>query len=748
MKRSLVVMMMSLFLYIDLHAIIWVDEAQLLKEIQKNPKDVKALMMYSRMLMEQNNTAKAEEVLKGKFTDNAEVNILRKKIAERKVALKTFAEEPTKKVKANITSSNLVAVPVVAPEPFVTRSVIVPKVNSDPLLDALVQYQKSRTSKNAKKVTDVYTMLGKEERKIEFLREHCHAFPTDIPNCVDLSRLLSWKSEYTEALKLLESREYTKDMAAVLLRGEILSWKGEYAAAKKNLELVVQNGNSAQQFSGRKSLAFIARWEGDTSKAKKLFVSLHQEDPSDKEIAEEVMVDNKEFPFLIDEYEKRLIKEPENSAIIERIAFFLQQSGHNLEAVERLKILYAKTHKVELLRQMGELSLQMKQNKEGLAYLEEYAIKHNTPQAWLEYGKNLYWLGEFDKALLVLPKRSEDAKILKESWDLIKEIHRQQSPQSSQAVVPKQESLLSQIESFFVGKSASTTVQSSKSEPLNLHGSSLGILAERLTDNAGLQVDSAKIRGVYQHSPQMRVTIDVGEYQYKNSTESLNGNSGFISVGNDNIEAGAFVDTIGNGVDIHPYLRLTHAWAPHSVSLSAYQRNVGFIKNAITPINRGNILTSVQLSDYALFDNGREFWGALEFAWDEENNTIVTPQFQYRFAQYTYPWITWSPSLQSWATFNSTPNTTYYSPSSADGTYGVVDVSFPLTNRFSLDLMSGLGYSFVSNLYLYKWGAWITRKVENGFDLRGGCSKDSSQGQGSGIPYAYTTCNVNVIYRW
>lgn len=696
------------------------------------------------------------------------------------------------------------------------------------LSDALAAYRQDASMKNIEVVSYLYTQMGKSEDQIEFLKRHVENYPFDYEVRLLLGKNLGWQGRYDEALDYLYTIQGNHKYDAKFASGQILAWKGDYAAAKPLLDEVVHFGNDTQRYDAKKNLAYVARWQGDHATAKELFVVLNNEKPADEEVQEEVFYDQKNFAPLIIKYEALQKKSPHDIKIIQRLSSLLLQGGEEQKALYYLEKQYAISQNPNVLKEMGNTALQLKESAVGLNYWKAYAMKVNTSQSWLEYAKNLLWSGYPNDAFVILEKIKNDSDVSAE----VKILMMQTKPLSSEAV-PAEEvtfpflsskledtaykeesdyaaylrkkgvfdeaartyrSLYLRTSMHAYGELYVQTLKESGNqeeaeaiaavlmielapkndevkntaildlssrensaaiakEEASLHKSttslSVGLAGERLTDSEGLQVTSAKVIGEFTTSNGIMLKGTAGGYGLRNNIESMQGSSGFFSVGNNTLEAGMYVDSIDGKTKFNPYVRFSYPIAPHTLSLTGYRRNVGLVKNAIAPLKKDNTLTSLQLSDYALFSDNDEFWGAAEVALDAEGNTIFTPQFQYRFYQIPIFSASWSVSVDGWYIFNSRPNVDYYSPKFADGTFITNYFEIPMYKKTMLKLMGGLGYSYESNVYLYKLGGWIERPLSEGITFRLGCFKNKSiVTTGKVLPYVYDTCDAKLLFNW
>ncbi len=714
----------------------------------------------------------------------------------------------------------------------ITPVLIKPKSLDEQLEQAINIYSTDPSMKNIEAVLYLYAQSGKAQEQIPFLKQHVQNHPFDYDVRLHIGKLLAWAGDYENALDYLYTIEGKTKNSAKLLIGQIYGWRGEYSAAKPILEEVEQTGTQSQRYDARKNLAFIARWQGDHTAALNIFADLHRENPSDEEVKEEVLFDQKQYSLLIAKYESLLRKNPNDIKSMERIAPLLTLNNEGEKALFYYEKQYALTNNPNLLKEMGNVALGLKEAQKGLGYWYTYAKRVDTPQGWLEYSKNLYWNSRYQEALEQLRKIEDIPAVSAEVKELIALIVNKLSINVSAPIAMNGSSLIASVaeqktdpdqvnsyiqEAQFAEKMrkegkfdqaarmyrllylrtsdplygqlyAQSLIESGKVEEANAirnvleigfslptvtpngdktllsvplkkeitstQNSEFGkgkiaLTGERLSDTANFNAVASKLIGEYTTSNKITLHGEVGRYTLKNQTDSLKGNSAFVSVGNSIIEGGVYADTIDSKVVFNPYIRISYPLQSHTISLTAHRRNAGLIKNAIKPLQEENTLSMVQLSDYALFPDSDEFWGAAEVAWDETGNHIFTPQFQYRFFQLPMEWLTWSVSFDGWYTFNSNPTEDYYSPTFADGTYLKHTVEIPLHEKIIFGLMGGLGYSFESEAYLYKVGGWIERSVVEGINFRVGCSDHKSiSGSGGVLPYSYDMCDVKFLYSW
>lgn len=682
-------------------------------------------------------------------------------------------------------------------------------------------YTQNPSKENIDTVLYLYSQNNSSSEQISFLKKHIENHPFDYEARLRVGQLLAWDGKYKDALNYLYTCEGKIKYNAQLLIGQIYGWQGEYASAKKVLQEVEKVGTPSQNYEARKTLAYIARWQGDNASAQEMFARLYKENPSDTEVQEEVLFDQKQYAVLIDKYEALLHKNPNDTKSLERIATLLNLNNEGNKALFYYEKLYKLTKNNNYLKEMGNIAFNLKETQKGLEYWHTYAKNVDSPEGWLDYGKNLYWNSKYKEALEILHKIENNEKVSEEAKKLIAliepqvsisqsssdanstlkapvelssymqevqfakkmrsegkydeaaRVYRQLYFKTSKAIygklyaqtlyesgkVEEAEAIrdvlsLEKSEEAIVFQKKNETLSEAPAEDSNTSKNAkgkttIGLEAERLNDTTNLNATTYKIIAEYTSPKQITLHGEAGKYTFSNQTDSLQGNTLFLWIGNEWIKGGAYVDSIEGKTDINPYVMLTYPINSHSLSLTAQRRNAGFVKNVIDPLRENNTLTMVALSDYVLFPDNDEFWGSMEIAWDEQGNKIFTPQFQYRFWQLPTEWLTWSVSVDGWYTFNSNPTSSYYSPSFADGTYLQNLVEIPLYEKINLNLMGGLGYSYEGSALLYKLGAWIERPLSNSLSFKLGCADyQSISASSTALPYAYNICDAKLMYSW
>ena len=447
---------------------LWIDEEVLQQSIKSNPQDIQSKVIYARYLLEQDEYSKATEVLKGVDSkihpsveklrndiqlsesdksylqklgidrqsalskvptvvsqlsvqdserlyyalhrsnipiDVSSLRILGQKIAQNgnSILAGTILSDLPDLAEENIQKSVLVEVveeknSIPASKPIKSESL------ERQLEKALQLYSTDPSMKNIETILYLYEKSDKTEEQIPFLKMHVQTHPFDYDARLHVGKLLAWEGEYENALDYLYLIEGKNKNSAQLLIGQIYGWQGNYSNAKPILEKVAQVGTDSQRYDADKSLAYLARWQGDHATARDIFADLHRKNPSDEEVKEEVLYDEKQYSVLIAKYESILRKNPNDIKSLERIATLLSLNNEAEKAIFYYEKQYELTNNLNIFKEMGNVALRAKETQRGLEYWHSYAKKVDTPEGWLEYSKNLYWNGRYQEALDILYK--------------------------------------------------------------------------------------------------------------------------------------------------------------------------------------------------------------------------------------------------------------------------------------------------------------------------------------------------------
>jgi tetratricopeptide (TPR) repeat protein len=264
------------------------------------------------------------------------------------------------------------------------------------------QYEKNPTFSNMQQLA--YALFEtSHQNAISLVKNYIKQKPNDSNAKIFLAQLLSWNGNNKEALNYLKEFQNSNDTKAKLLFGKILAWQGNYDKATLFLSDVYEHGSPAQKYEAKKMLGFIAMWQNQNSKAKKIFVSLLKQNPKDEDVTEALMVLNRNIKPLIAKYEKLLRKNPGNEEYILKLADYNYMLDNYSKAAYYYEQ-YLKKHpeKIEIYKTLGDIYLKLKNYYKGFGDLEYYAGYTHTKQAYLDLAYRYYWNGFNKEALNVL----------------------------------------------------------------------------------------------------------------------------------------------------------------------------------------------------------------------------------------------------------------------------------------------------------------------------------------------------------
>ncbi len=264
------------------------------------------------------------------------------------------------------------------------------------------KYKREPTFENMQAL--VFALYNEEPQKaVNLVKTYIKENPSDKKAKLFLAKLLSWRGNNKEAMKLLTDFQESDNNEAKLLFGKILAWQGEYDRAVHFLSDVYTNGTPKQKYEAKKMLGYIYLWRGQKEKAKEVFKSLLKENFKDEEVKESLLVIKGDVRPLIKKYEKELAKNPADEIIILKLAdYYYMIKEYEKAAKYYEKYLKLHPEKIEIYKTLGDIYLELKQYYKGFGYWEYYANSLNTKESFYQLAQRYYWRGFNNEALSVL----------------------------------------------------------------------------------------------------------------------------------------------------------------------------------------------------------------------------------------------------------------------------------------------------------------------------------------------------------
>ncbi len=278
----------------------------------------------------------------------------------------------------------------------------------------------------------------------ELVKKHVNKYPDDQQAKVFLARLYTWQGkENQKALDLLRALP-GDDLEAKLLMGKIFAWEKKFEQSSKLLNQVYAKGSSQQRFEAKKMLAFVSFWKEDEQQAKKLFKELQKEQPNDKEINEALFLLEGNVKPLISRLERQYINDKSSELVLQLAELHLSVKNYKRSAYFYEQYLAENPHQIHIYKSLGDIYLKMGHHFRGFGLLEFYANYLNTPESFYQLAQRYFWEGFNNEALEVLDDLIEkhpdyrDARILKANITKVHPKFVKNKPSGQRAIDPTQ----------------------------------------------------------------------------------------------------------------------------------------------------------------------------------------------------------------------------------------------------------------------------------------------------------------------
>ncbi|MDQ7073761.1 MAG: hypothetical protein Q9O24_01050 [Gammaproteobacteria bacterium] len=282
-------------------------------------------------------------------------------------------------------------------------------------------YKKNPSLANMKNLVSALANNQQHAQALIITKEYLKKNPKDQEAKLFFATRLSWLGKNEEALSILYKLDDGKNFKVTLLIAKILSWSGHYDEAKAHIEKTLKNTtNENIQLKHNKVLAFIYSWNGEKEKSIELFKQYLSKKPRDIDAQEELMILQGNIKPLIKKYTDLVVQFEDSEQHLYRLGNLHLAAGNTQSAIKNLeKYLNLKTQDLLVTRDVAILHIKLKNYYKGFGYLEYYAYKQGSTDAFLVLAKNYYWAGFPNAALdvideiLVIDNNNTDAIELK-----------------------------------------------------------------------------------------------------------------------------------------------------------------------------------------------------------------------------------------------------------------------------------------------------------------------------------------------
>ena len=250
-------------------------------------------------------------------------------------------------------------------------------------------------------------------------------------------------------------------------------------------------------------------------------------------------------------------------------------------------------------------------------------------------------------------------------------------------------------------------------------------------------------------SDNYRVKTALSHFKLEDRNGTERGKTLQVGVANKNLTVGVKLDKLEEYDVKSAYANYQINTAEHSFNVGADRTPLPLLKYSVCSGQNKLHATRLRLTDYTEWKDKSAFWGAIDLMKinDEARNTIITPQFDYRFDFRKSGNLSTNFSTSGWYQTNSEPTDCYYSPETFDSTYLGFHLDYKIAEDWLLKTKISAGYSFSDEVELYQYGAWLESALNNGLAVDLGCYKSNSGGKEGAVgAYGFYECQAGLRY--
>jgi tetratricopeptide (TPR) repeat protein len=255
----------------------------------------------------------------------------------------------------------------------------------------------------------------------------------------------------------------------------------------------------------------------------------------------------------------------------------------------------------------------------------------------------------------------------------------------------------------------------------------------------------------YQLNDDIKLSASVFNFELNDADGKDKGNGAELAVSGKQFSVGARLERLENYNVSSLFGSYNTSFGEHSVGIKVDRTALPLTKYSVCSGQSDLHSTQLTLSDYTDWQDGSNFWGAIELGQinDDVENKTITPQFDYRFNYKTYGEVNTHLIASGWYQANSESNDCYYSPDFVDATLVGINADYPLNQSWLLKGKAAAGYSFSDDTALYQIGIWAEKELAESLGIELGCFSSNSLGDGAAVgAYGYRECSANLRYQF
>ncbi len=235
-------------------------------------------------------------------------------------------------------------------------------------------------------------------------------------------------------------------------------------------------------------------------------------------------------------------------------------------------------------------------------------------------------------------------------------------------------------------------------------------------------------------------------YNLTDNDESCSGNYFGFGLKKENYFGDVVFDKSGSNSNIGWSLGYNTLFLGNSLTFKLDRKNLVYSRR--TCCSNELMRVKGEVSGYRQLSQKRGLWWSLAYEDIEDDNRVLTPQFDYEFYDKSFGKLDSIYYLSGWYQFNDKTTSCYYSPDKIDNNLIGIKAYYPVNKKLTLQAKGALGYSFWEETLLYKAGFWLKSDSTIKYFAQIGCDFSNSSTSGTQTGYQSFECGLQVRKTW
>ncbi len=277
---------------------------------------------------------------------------------------------------------------------------------------------------------------------------------------------------------------------------------------------------------------------------------------------------------------------------------------------------------------------------------------------------------------------------------------------------------------------------------------SIETAGEYFSDNNGVNMKNTGLSISYKLDNGKTLYFFTGGFYISDSLNSAKERGKFIGLGlhGSKFSADIFADNGGDNTSLGWSLAYDGDIGFTSLHASVARRNLVYSRKTADSVDLMD--TKFKLSGYKVLNDLRGVWWSLEYEHIEDNNNVLTLQYDYSFYDHKLLGGDVIYYLVGWYMFNSQTNDSYYSPTKIDNTLVGIRYEHDISANLRLSINGVVGRSFIDGVNLYDGGVWLKNTAKAPYEVSLGCNFNNGTGVDSSSGYRSKECGARLTYKW